>query len=73
MIEGGEEVLALAQERGAQAVDISGAGPTIIAVVHKDDDEVFARAREALPKSDKRSHFTLYRLLADNAGAAVEA
>lgn len=73
LIEGGEEVFELAQDLCAQAVYISGAGPTIIAVVHKDDDEFFARAREALPKSDKLSHFTLYRLLADNAGAAVEA
>ena len=73
LIEGGEEVFELAQDLCAQAVYISGAGPTIIAVVHKDDDEFFARAGEALPKSDKLSHFTLYRLLADNAGAAVEA
>ena len=41
LIEGGEEMFELAQDLGAQAVYISGAGPTIIAVVHKDDQEFF--------------------------------
>ena len=62
----------LAQDLCALGVYISGAGPTIIAVVHKDDDEFFTRARAALEKSEALRHFTLYRLLADNAGAKAE-
>lgn len=73
LIEGGDEVFELAQDMGAQAVYISGAGPTIIAVVHKDDQEFFERTREALPQNEKLRHFTVYRLLADNTGATVEA
>ena len=44
LIEGGDDVFELAQDLGAQAVYISGAGPTIMAVVHKDDTEFFTRA-----------------------------
>ena len=73
LIEGGDELFELAQDMGAQAVYISGAGPTIIAVVHKDDQEFFERTREALPQNEKLRHFTVYRLLADNTGATVEA
>lgn len=39
LIEGGDDIFELAQDLGAQAVYISGAGPTIMAVVHKDDTE----------------------------------
>lgn len=73
LIDGGDEVFELAQDMGAQAVYISGAGPTIIAVVHKDDQEFFERTREALPQNEKLRHFTVYRLLADNTGATIEA
>lgn len=48
LIEGGDDVFELAQDLGAQAVYISGAGPTIMAVVHKDDTEFFTRAEAAL-------------------------
>lgn len=72
LIHGGDEVFELAQDLCALGVYISGAGPTIIAVVHKDDDEFFTRARAALEKSEALRHFTLYRLLADNAGAKAE-
>ena len=61
----------LAQDLGALAVYISGAGPTIMAVVPRDDQEFFARAQEALPQSEKLKHFTVYRLLPDNTGATV--
>ena len=49
LIEGGDDIFELAQDLGAQAVYISGAGPTIMAVVHKDDTEFFTRAEAALP------------------------
>lgn len=48
LITGGDEVFELAQDLGALAVYISGAGPTIMAVVHKDDTEFFDRAEAAL-------------------------
>ena len=62
----------ISYELGSLGTYVSGAGPTIIAVVHKDDDEFFTRARAALEKSEALRHFTLYRLLADNAGAKAE-
>ena len=71
LIEGGDEVFELAQDLGALAVYISGAGPTIMAVVHKDDEEFFARAEAALQQPGALSHFTVHRLLADNTGAVV--
>ena len=72
LIDGGDEVFELAQELGALGVYISGAGPTVMAVVHRDDTAFFDRAREGLRGSEKLRHFTLHRLLADNTGAVVE-
>ena len=71
LIEGGDDVFELAQDLGAQAVYISGAGPTIMAVVHKDDTEFFTRAEAALAADGPLHHFTVHRLLADNVGAVV--
>ena len=71
LIEGGDEVFELAQDLGAQAVYISGAGPTIMAVVHKNDTEFFTRAEAALAAQGPLQHFTVHRLLADNVGAVV--
>ena len=56
LIDGGDEMFELAQDPGALAVYISGAGPTIMAVVPRDDQEFFARAQEALPQSEKLKH-----------------
>ena len=72
LIDGGDEMFELAQDLGALAIYISGAGPTIMAVVPRDDQEFFARAQEALPQSEKLKHFTVYRLLPDNTGATVK-
>ena len=73
LIEGGDEVFELAQDLGALGVYISGAGPTIMAVVHKEDEAFFARAREGLKNGSNRlRRFTLHRYLADNTGAVVE-
>lgn len=71
LIEGGDDIFELAQDLGAQAVYISGAGPTIMAVVHKDDTEFFTRAEAALTADSPLRHFTVHRLLADNVGAVV--
>ena len=72
LIQGGDDVFELALDLGALAVYISGAGPTIMAVVHKDDTAFFDRAAAALQQSDLLRHFTVHRLLADNVGAVVE-
>ena len=71
LITGGDEVFELAQDLGALAVYISGAGPTIMAVVHKDDTEFFDHAEAALAADGPLHHFTVHRLLADNVGAVV--
>lgn len=71
LIEGGDEVFEFAQDLGALAVYISGAGPTIMAVVHRDDEEFFRRAEAGLPENEKLKNFTVHRLLADNVGATV--
>jgi homoserine kinase len=71
LITGGDEVFELAQDLGALAVYISGAGPTIMAVVHKDDTEFFDRAEATLAADGPLHHFTVHRLLADNVGAVV--
>ena len=72
LIPGGEEIFELAHELGAYAVYISGAGPTIMAVVHRDNEDFFAQAEEAMTQDDKMIAFSLRRLLADNTGAVVE-
>ena len=71
LITGGDEVFELAQDLGALAVYISGAGPPLMAVVHKDDPEVFDRAEAPLAADGPLHHFTVHRLLADNVGAVV--
>ena len=72
LIPGGDEMFEFAQDLGALAVYISGAGPTIMAVVHRDNDEFFQRAEAELGQHEKLKHFTVYRLLADNTGATVQ-
>lgn len=72
LIEGGEDVFALADGLGTLATFISGAGPTILAVVRKEDaDAFFARASEALKADQALAAFSLHRLDADNEGARV--
>ena len=65
-------MFALADGLGALATFISGAGPTILAVVRKEDaDAFFARASEALKADQALAAFSLHRLDADNEGARV--
>ena len=71
LIQGGDEIFELALDLGAMAAYISGAGPTIMAVVHRDDQVFFERAAAALQQSETLCRFTVRRLLADNAGAVV--
>ena len=62
----------MANDLGAYATYISGAGPTIMAVVNKEDELFFERAEAAMQEDEKMRAFALHRLLADNVGAVVE-
>ena len=72
LIPGGAEVFELALDLGAYAVYLSGAGPTIMAVLHRSDARFFDRAAERLAQDDALKAFTLHRLLPDNTGAVIE-
>lgn len=72
LIPGGEEIFELTQELGAYAAYISGAGPTVMAVVHRENEDFFAQAEEMMMQDDQMRAFSLRRLLADNVGAVVE-
>ncbi len=72
LVPGGEGIFELAAELGAYAVYLSGAGPTIMAVVHRENEDFFAKAEEAMAAEERLLAFSLRRLLAENAGAAVE-
>ena len=72
LIPGGERVFEIAWDLGAYAVYISGAGPTIMAVVHRDNSDFFGRAEELLAETPETLAFSLRRMLADNTGAVVE-
>ena len=72
LIPGGDEIFAMANDLGAYATYISGAGPTIMAVVNKEDELFFERAEAAMQDDEKMRAFALHRLLADNVGAVVE-
>ena len=71
LIPGGDEIFAMANDLGAYATYISGAGPTIMAVVNKEDELFFERAEAAMQEDEKMRAFALHRLLADNVGAVV--
>ena len=76
LIPGGEEIFSMARELGALAVYISGAGPTIMAVVRKSDEAFFASANQWLceqkQKASPSGAFAVHHLLAANHGAVVE-
>lgn len=72
LVPGGEEIFELAAELGAYAVYLSGAGPTILAVVHRENEDFFAKAEETMAAEERLLAFSLRRLLADNTGAVVE-
>lgn len=72
LVPGGEEIFELAAELGAYAVYLSGAGPTIMAVVHCENEDFFAKAEEAMAAEERLLAFSLRRLLAENTGAVVE-
>lgn len=71
LIEGGEQVFALAHSLGAQAVFVSGAGPTILAVVPEENAAFFTSAQEMLETDPALAAYRLHRLAPDNIGAVV--
>lgn len=72
LIPGGEQVFELAWDLGAYAVYISGAGPTIMAVIHRENSEFFSKAEELLQSQPETIAFSLRRMVADNRGAVVK-
>lgn len=72
LIEGGKEIFDAALSAGARSVCISGAGPTILAVVKQDDaDDFFKAAQKELCEKSALHHFSLLRLQADQKGAVI--
>lgn len=71
LIEGGAEIIDTAQEFGALASFISGAGPTILAVVKQGNDAFFEKANALLTQSEAGKAFTLHRFAPDNEGAKI--
>lgn len=75
MIKGGKEIFELALAMGAEAVCISGAGPSILAVVESRNEKFWPAAEEALMaaklQGQPQGHFRLMRMQADNLGARL--
>lgn len=72
LIAGADEVVQTARESGAAAVCISGAGPTILAAVMRENaDAFFCAAQQRLAQSRAMRRFELRRLSADQQGAVV--
>lgn len=75
LIPGGEEIFEIAQDCGAIGVFLSGAGPTILAVVSRRDGMFWQRAEDALVQARQdgkaAGKFELRRLLPDNQGARI--
>lgn len=73
LMPGGEEMFAAAKRCGARAVYVSGAGSTVMAVAEKQTaGHFYAELQHELDANEALRAFTLLRLTADNAGAAVE-
>ncbi len=71
LIEGGEQIFKLCDSLGALATYISGAGPTILSIVHKDNTSFFTNAENKLKSERLNKKYTLQKLSADNKGARV--
>lgn len=75
LIGGGAQIFDLALGAGASAVYISGAGPTILAVVEKSRTNFWPNAEHMLQQAaaagEDAGRFTLHRMEADNLGARL--
>ena len=64
-----DDIFNFAYSRNALGVYLSGAGPTIVAIVHKDNNMFEFEMKKILEK--KFRNWNLYMLSADNCGAVV--
>ena len=71
LIEGGQRVFDIAYECGALAVFVSGAGPTILALVDAQNAAFGDRAAALLQAQRETRAFELVKLRPDNQGATV--
>lgn len=75
LIPGGDDIFSLALSKGASAVCISGAGPSILAIVEERNDGFWAEAEQALlaakMEGKPAGRFSLMRLKPDNVGARL--
>ncbi len=71
LIAGGQELFDMIHSLGALAAFISGAGPTVLAVIDRKDTAFFDKANTALQQSSALSAFSLHKFNADNTGATV--
>lgn len=69
LIENGEDIIQEAKELGALGAFISGAGPSIIAMVYKGDRDYAARAQALC--AEKYPHWHAMQLRCDEVGATV--
>lgn len=65
-----EDLFRICYEKNALGVYLSGAGPTVVAMVYQKDEEVFQKEMTAFLKSSMK-HWHLHMLQADNQGAVV--
>ena len=64
-----DEMFKTCYEKGALGVYLSGAGPTIVAIVHRDNAEFEAKMNQVL--QERMPDWNLTMLLADNTGAVI--
>jgi len=72
MIDGAAEVIEISESLGALAVYISGAGPTVMAIVSPDNKEFGRRISDEMGKNAGTSVYKSIWLTADNTGAVIE-
>ena len=70
LIENGEDVVRGAKELGALGAYISGAGPSIVAMVYKGDRDYLSRAQAMC--AEKYPHWKAVQLRCDEVGATVK-
>lgn len=71
LIPGAERIFEISWDLGADAVYVSGAGPTIMGVVQRDNTAFWEQAQEATQQYAETKPFRVHRMLADNIGAMV--
>ena len=71
LIDQGEALFRLAENSGATAWFISGAGPTILAVVREGDSACFQKLQAGLEEDKNLRHFRMERLRPDNQGVCT--